>query len=198
MPSRCAQGEWGWVPTYVNTIPHDLFCWLSLGFFERPCQSECLTGVVEILRRSPIRAGMGVLRDIALALYATYQRCKTRGICHRSLLGLLMEIPRRDFPIWAGMGVLQDIAFALYATYQPCKARRIHRRSLLGLLLEINAGHYLEVSARKSVEMEVASRSQVGSHFSHSTLGCLTRVTSRLCVHQVARQGHVPRKFPKS
>ena len=152
MPSRCAQGEWGWVPTYVNTIPHDLFCWLSLGFFERPCQSECLTGVVEILRRSPIRAGMGVLRDIALALYATYQSCKTRGI---------------------------------------------HCRSLLGLLLEIDAGRYLEVLARKNVETEVTSYSQVGSHF-YSPLGTFTWIISRLYVPQVARQGHVPRKFPKS
>jgi len=48
---------------------------------------------MEMLRRySPIWAGMGVLRDITLALYAAYQSCKTRGIHCRSLLGLLLEI----------------------------------------------------------------------------------------------------------
>ena len=48
---------------------------------------------MEMLRRySPIWAGMGVLRDITLALYTAYQSCKTRGIHCRSLLGLLLEI----------------------------------------------------------------------------------------------------------
>jgi len=96
------------------------------------------------------------------------------------------------------MGVLRDIALALYATYQSCKTRGIHCRSLLGLLLEIDAGRYLEVLARKNVETEVTSYSQVGNHFSHSPLGCLTWVISRLYVPRVARQGHVPRKFPRS
>jgi hypothetical protein len=46
-----------------------------------------------MLRRySPIWAGMGMLRDITLALYAAYQSCKGRGIHCRALLGLLLEI----------------------------------------------------------------------------------------------------------
>ncbi|KAI0248197.1 hypothetical protein BJV78DRAFT_1334324 [Lactifluus subvellereus] len=57
---------------------------LSLGVLERPCGSECLTIVVEMLRRySPIWAGMGLLRDITLALYAAEQSCKTRGMHSR-------------------------------------------------------------------------------------------------------------------
>ncbi|KAI9510086.1 hypothetical protein F5148DRAFT_1182339 [Russula earlei] len=89
---------------------------LSLGVLERPCRSECLTIVVEMLRRySPIWAGMGVLRDITSALYAANQACKSRGI--------------------------------------PCRA-------LLGLLLEIDSGRYLEVSARKNVEVEITSYAQ--------------------------------------
>jgi hypothetical protein len=74
-----------------------------------------------------------------------------------------MEILRRYSPIWAGMGVLRDITLALYTAYQSCKTRGIHCRSLLGLLLEIDAGRYLEVSNRKSVEMEITSYSQVPS-----------------------------------
>jgi len=73
---------------------------------------------------------------------------------------------RRYSPIWAGMGVLRDITLALCATFQSCKSRGIHCHSLLGLLLEIDAGRYLEVSARKNVEMEITSYSQVGGIFS--------------------------------
>ncbi len=108
----------------------------------------------------------------------------------------MVEILRWYPPIWAGMGMLQDIALALYAAYQPCKTRGIHRHSLLGLLLEINAGHYLEVLARKNIKMEVTSYSQAGSHFSHSTLGCLTWVISRLCASG-SETGPYPKKVPK-
>jgi len=117
--------------------------------------------------------------------------------CLSECLTIVVEVLRRYSPIWAGMGVLRDIALALYATYQSCKTRGIHCRSLLGLLLEIDAGRYLEVLARKNVETEVTSYSQVGSHF-YSPLGTFTWIISRLYVPQVARQGHVPRKFPKS
>jgi hypothetical protein len=78
-------------------------------------------------------------------------------------------------PIWVGMGMLQDTALAPYAAYQPCRARGIQHHSLLGLLLEVGAGRHLEASACKNV-MKVASYSQAGSCFSHSTLGCLTWV----------------------
>ncbi|KAH9993507.1 hypothetical protein BJV74DRAFT_833136 [Russula compacta] len=65
---------------------------LSFGVLEHPCQSECLTIVVEMLRQySPIWAGMGVLRDITLALYAANLSCKSRGVHCRALLGLLLE-----------------------------------------------------------------------------------------------------------
>src|ERR1700760_4593567 len=105
---------------------------LSLGVLERPCQSECLTIVAEMLRR-----------------YS---------------------------PIWAGMGVLRDITLALYAANQSCKSRGIHCRALLAFLLEVDAGRYLESSARKNVEMEVASYAQVSSRFFQSNLGCFTLV----------------------
>jgi len=133
MPPRCAQGRWGWVPTYVNTTSYDPFCWLSLSFFWRPCLSGCLAAMVEMLHRYP--------------------------------------------PIWVGTGVLRDTALVPYAAYQPCRAQGIWHHSLLGLLLEVGAGCHLKASARKNIEMEVASYSQAGSHFSHSTLGCLTWVT---------------------
>jgi mediator of RNA polymerase II transcription subunit 12, fungi type len=103
---------------------------LSLGVLERPCQSECLTIVAEMLRR-----------------YS---------------------------PIWAGMGVLRDITSALYAANQSCKSRGIHCRALLGFLLEVDAGRYLEYSARKAVEMEIASYAQVSKCFSQSSQGCFT------------------------
>ena len=74
------------------------------------------------------------------------------------------------------MGVLRDITLALYATFQSCKSRGIHCRSLLGLLLDIDAGRYLEVSARKNVEIEITSYSQVGGRLSHDTPGCLISV----------------------
>jgi hypothetical protein len=77
-----------------------------------------------------------------------------------------MEMLRRYSPIWAGMGVLRDITLALYAAYQSCKARGMHCRSLLGLLVETDAGRYLEVSNRKSVEMEITSYTQVLLYFS--------------------------------
>jgi mediator of RNA polymerase II transcription subunit 12 len=95
---------------------------LSLGVLERPCQSECLTIVAEMLRR-----------------YS---------------------------PIWAGMGVLRDITLALFAANQSCKSRGVHCRALLAFLLEVDAGRYLESSARKNVEMEIASYAQVSSYFS--------------------------------
>jgi mediator of RNA polymerase II transcription subunit 12 len=78
----------------------------------------------------------------------------------------VVEMLRRYSPIWAGMGVLRDITLALYAAFQSCKSRGIHCHSLLGLLLEIDAGRYLEVSARKNVEMEITSYSQVCGNFS--------------------------------
>lgn len=94
---------------------------LSLGVLERPCQSECLTIVAEMLRR-----------------YS---------------------------PIWAGMGMLRDITLALYAANQSCKSRGIHCCALLAFLLEVDAGRYLDFSARKNVEMEIASYAQVSSYF---------------------------------
>ncbi len=103
---------------------------LSLGVLERPCQSECLTIVAEMLRR-----------------YS---------------------------PIWAGMGVLRDITLALHAANQSCKSRGIHCRALLGFLLEVDAGRYLEYSARKTVEMEIASYAQVSKCFSQPSQGCFT------------------------
>ena len=75
---------------------------------------------------------------------------------------------RRYSPIWAGMGVLRDITLALYAANQSCKSRGIHCRALLALLLEIDAGRYLESSARKNVEMEIASYAQVDGYPSQS------------------------------
>ncbi|KAI0293333.1 hypothetical protein B0F90DRAFT_1763644 [Multifurca ochricompacta] len=89
---------------------------LSLGVLERPCRSECLTIVVEMLRR-----------------YS---------------------------PIWAGMGALREVTLALYAANQLCKARGIHCRALLEPLLEMDAGRYLDASARKNVEMEITSYAQ--------------------------------------
>jgi hypothetical protein len=69
---------------------------------------------------------------------------------------------RRYSPIWAGMGVLRDITLALYAAEQLCKARGTHSCVLLDLLLEMDAGRYLEVSARKNVELEITTYAQVG------------------------------------
>jgi mediator of RNA polymerase II transcription subunit 12, fungi type len=106
---------------------------LSLGVLERPCQSECLTIVAEMLRR-----------------YS---------------------------PIWAGMGVLRDITLALYAANQSCKSRGIHCRALLAFLLEVDAGRYLESSARKNVEVEIASYAQVSSYLSQSSEQCFTHTT---------------------
>jgi mediator of RNA polymerase II transcription subunit 12, fungi type len=68
------------------------------------------------------------------------------------------------------MGVLRDITSALYAAHQSCKSRGIHCRALLGFLLEIDSGRYLDVSARKNVEMEITSYAQVGGCVSFSTL----------------------------
>jgi hypothetical protein len=85
--------------------------------------------------------------------------------CRSECLTIVVEMLRRFSPIWAGMGVLRDITLALYAAYQSCKTRGIHCRALLGLLLEIDSGRYLEVSARKSVEMEVTSYAQVGGYY---------------------------------
>ncbi|KAH9053238.1 hypothetical protein EDB87DRAFT_1711186 [Lactarius vividus] len=66
---------------------------LSLGVLERPCRSESLTIVLEMLRRfSPIWAGMGVLRVITFALHAASQLCKTRGTHCQALLELLLEM----------------------------------------------------------------------------------------------------------
>ncbi|KAH9166651.1 hypothetical protein EDB89DRAFT_2128588 [Lactarius sanguifluus] len=89
---------------------------LSLGVLERPCRSESLTIVLEMLRRFS--------------------------------------------PIWAGMGVLRVITFALYAASQLCKTRGTHCQALLELLLEMDAGRYLEMSARKSVEVEITNFAQ--------------------------------------
>jgi hypothetical protein len=69
------------------------------------------------------------------------------------------------------MGVLRDITLALYAAYQSCKSRGIHCRALLGFLLEVDAGRYLESSARKTVETEITSYAQVSSWLSQSRLG---------------------------
>lgn len=68
---------------------------------------------------------------------------------------------RRFSPIWAGMGVLRSITFALYAASQSCKARGTHCQALLELLLEMDAGRYLDVPARKSVEVEITNFAQV-------------------------------------
>ncbi|KAH8993017.1 hypothetical protein EDB92DRAFT_1944966 [Lactarius akahatsu] len=89
---------------------------LSLGVLERPCRSESLTIVLEMLRRFS--------------------------------------------PIWAGMGVLRVITFALYAASQLCKTRGTHCQALLELLLEMDAGRYLEMSARKNVEVEITNFAQ--------------------------------------
>ncbi len=105
---------------------------LSLGVLERPCQSECLTVVAEMLRR-----------------YS---------------------------PIWAGVGALRDITLALYAANQSCKSRGIHCRALLGFLLEVDAGRYLEPSARKNVEVEIASYAQVSHCFLRSVRSIFIQV----------------------
>ncbi|KAI0259684.1 hypothetical protein BC834DRAFT_606637 [Gloeopeniophorella convolvens] len=89
---------------------------LSLGVLEQPCTPECLTIVMEVLRR-----------------YSS---------------------------VWAGMGVLREIASALYAADQGCKARGAHCRALLALLVEMDAGRYLDVTARKNVEMEITNYAQ--------------------------------------
>jgi len=72
------------------------------------------------------------------------------------------------------MGVLRDITLALHAANQSCKSRGIHCRALLGFLLEVDAGRYLEYSARKTVEMEIASYAQVSKCFSQPSQGCFT------------------------
>jgi hypothetical protein len=68
---------------------------------------------------------------------------------------------RRFSPIWAGMGVLRAITLALYAAYQSCKTRGTHCQPLLELLLEMDAGRYLDVPARKNVEVEITNFAQV-------------------------------------
>jgi len=81
-------------------------------------------------------------------------------------MAIVVEMLRRYLPIWAGMGVLRGITSALYTANQSCKSRGIHCRALPGLLLEIDSGRYLDVSARKNVEMEITSYAQVGGRFS--------------------------------
>ena len=83
---------------------------------------------------------------------------------------------RRYSPIWAGMGVLRDIILALYAANQSCKSRGIHCRALLAFLLEVDAGRYLESSARKNVEMEITSYAQVSGYLSQSSEQCFTQL----------------------
>ena len=68
---------------------------------------------------------------------------------------------RRFSPIWAGMGVLRAITFALYAASQSCKTRGTHSQALLELLLDLDAGRYLEVPARRNVEVEITNFAQV-------------------------------------
>ena len=58
--------------------------------------------------------------------------------------------------------MLRDITLALHAAEQLCKARGTHCCVLLDLLLEMDAGRYLDVSARKNVELEVTTYAQVG------------------------------------
>ena len=59
------------------------------------------------------------------------------------------------------MGVLRVITFALYAASQSCKARGTHCQALLELLLELDASRYLDVTARKNVEVEISNFAQV-------------------------------------
>jgi hypothetical protein len=59
------------------------------------------------------------------------------------------------------MGVLRVITFALYAASQSCKAQGTHCQALLELLLEMDASRYLDVTARKNVEVEITNFSQV-------------------------------------
>ncbi|KAF8258181.1 hypothetical protein EI94DRAFT_1755363 [Lactarius quietus] len=100
------------LPKYINSSYRKL----SLGVLERPCRSESLSIVLEMLRRFS--------------------------------------------PIWAGMGVLRAITFALYAAFQSCKTRGNHCQPLLELLLEMDAGRYLDVPARKNVEVEITNFAQ--------------------------------------
>ena len=134
---------------YVMNFPLQL----SLGVLEHPCQSECLTIVVEMLRQ-----------------YS---------------------------PIWAGMGVLRDITLALCAANQSCKSRGVHCRALPGLLLEIDAGRYLEPSARKNIEMEVTSYAQVGGCFSRSILGCFDIGHSKALRPSGSETEPCPMKIPE-
>jgi hypothetical protein len=59
------------------------------------------------------------------------------------------------------MGVLRAITLALYAASQSCKTRGTHCQPLLELLLEMDAGRYLDVPARKNVEVEINNFAQV-------------------------------------
>ena len=81
-----------------------------------------------------------------------------------------------------GYGLAAKHNLGVYAAYQPCKTRGIHCCSLLGLLLEID---YLEVSNRKSVEMEITSYSQV--LFLSTWSEVIDMVHFRLYVSQAAR-----------
>ena len=74
---------------------------------------------------------------------------------------IVLEMLRRFSPIWAGMGMLRVITFTLYAASQSCKSRGTHCQALLELLLEMDASRYLDVPARKNVEVEINNFAQV-------------------------------------
>jgi mediator of RNA polymerase II transcription subunit 12 len=95
------------------------------------------------------------------------------------------------------MDLLRDITLALYAANQSCKSRGIHCRALLAFLLEVDAGRYLESSARKNVEMEIASYAQASGYFSQPSERCFTQLVLKALRPSGSETEPCPKKIPE-
>ncbi|KAI9448864.1 hypothetical protein BJY52DRAFT_1309908 [Lactarius psammicola] len=110
-----------------------------------------------LLKQLPGLLDSPLTHNVFVRVYCVAIDMMTQVKCYRSMLERCCA---RFSPIWAGMGMLKVITIALYAASQSCKTRGTHCQALLELLLEMDAGRYLEHSARKSVEVEITNFAQ--------------------------------------
>ena len=62
-----------------------------------------------------------------------------------------MQTLRQHTEVWAGLNVLKDIVSTLFQAHCTWKNRGVQNRALLSLMLQLDAGRYLESTAREQV-----------------------------------------------
>ena len=70
------------------------------------------------------------------------------------LLSAVMQTLRQHTEVWAGLNVIKEIVSSLFAVHCTWKNRGIQSRPLFSLMLQLDAGRFLEASAREQVSMD--------------------------------------------